>query len=314
MNYQEIIAVNQSLLKKIAKGPYYYDGESNADHFVLGTLTEAMYNKDAYNYIVMDFPSKTTNLGKLLNAVWDMTKFQGSWTTVEQRQSIYNSLNIKSPKFETIDLDVIEFFNPFINIDISNTIVVSADIMSKAVNMVEKLQNDRFVNQLFSVDGEVVNSFVIEWNHQEPCIYNDSVIKMKAEIDKLIIDYTHKTIQVVDLKTMGDLNYNFSSSFWKYRYDVQAAFYKYGVDCIINNQFPGFTQLNPIFIAVDPYSPHPLIYQTSNDTLKVGEHGKTTPYGEYMPGWRHLLDLYRFYEVHGYEYPKEVQINGVLPI
>jgi hypothetical protein len=38
--------------------------------------------------------------------------------------------------------------------------------MNKAVNMVEKLQNDRFVNQLFSVDGEVVNSFVIEWNER----------------------------------------------------------------------------------------------------------------------------------------------------
>jgi exodeoxyribonuclease VIII len=58
---------------------------------------------------------------------------------------------------------------------------------------------------------------------------------------------------IVDLKTTNDIR-NFDSSFRRFRYDVQAAWYQYGYNAATGNlrdQMPGFW-----FLVVDTEAPH----------------------------------------------------------
>jgi exodeoxyribonuclease VIII len=58
---------------------------------------------------------------------------------------------------------------------------------------------------------------------------------------------------LVDLKTTNDIR-NFDSSFYRFRYDVQAAWYQYGYNAATGNlrdELPGFW-----FLVVDTETPH----------------------------------------------------------
>ena len=53
---------------------------------------------------------------------------------------------------------------------------------------------------------------------------------------------------------------------------------------IANNPlYEEYTQLNPVFIAVDPWTPHPLIFKMSDETLSKGKDGYKDHYDHVYP-------------------------------
>ena len=310
-NYREMTGVSQSLLKKLIKGPFFTESDPSSDHFILGTLTEDLYNGKADKYKAVTFPSKTTNLGKFIAAIWQFALDYDRMPDSSERSSIYDVIGIKKPAFSEMDAKAEDFFGTNGNLDPTKHIVVSEDIMDKATNMVDKLIFDYYVKELLSSNSEktVQTSAVLDAEYE-------GRIKCKGELDYLIIDNANKTVQIVDLKTTSSYNYSFNSSFWSFRYDIQGAFYYFLVESMLAHSFyEGYTQLNPVFVAVDPWTPHPLIFKMSNDTLDKGKNGYKDHYGNYQPGWVKLMELYEFYESNGYEYPKEtVESKGVIMI
>jgi len=53
--------------------------------------------------------------------------------------------------------------------------------------------------------------------------YNGCPCKIKA--DRVIVDYINKTVQLMDIKSMGDYSSNFDQSFEYFKYSIQADFY-----------------------------------------------------------------------------------------
>lgn len=65
--------------------------------------------------------------------------------------------------------------------------------------------------------------------HNETAFYWErDKIKYKALVDRIIVDESTKTIQLIDLKTTVDLT-EFEADYDKYRYDVQLAFYSLAI-------------------------------------------------------------------------------------
>ena len=312
--YREVDAVSRSLLVNLINGPHYFEAPDDSDFFVLGTLTEKLYNGDAADYKSMEFPAKTTNLGKLINAYWTHAVDTGAMPDKHDAEMLYNSLGIKKPGFEVLHTDAMEFFEQNGDPDPKTTIVVSEEIMTKAYNMSEKLMHDMYVNKLFNYSNEnmqISTSVPLYWETN----VRGTMVKCKAELDKLIIDPDEKTIRIVDFKTTGKSVYFFKSSFYKFRYDIQAAFYQSGLLTVKQHkpEFADYTVLPPVFIAVDPYTPHPLVFEVSADTLLKGANGFEDVYGNHNPGWKELLEDYLFYEENGYEYPADYKgIESIL--
>jgi len=311
-NYRKMPGVNVSLLKKLIKGPFFTESNATADHFILGNLTEDLYNGNADKYKAVTFPSKTTNLGKFIGAIWQFAIDYDRMPDSSERSSIYDAAGIKKPAFPELDAKAEDFFGTNGNLDPAKHVVVSEDIMGKATNMVDKLMFDYYVKELLSANSEktIHTSVVLKSNYE-------GRIKCKGELDKLIVDHANKTVQIADLKTMGNYNYSFNSSFWSFRYDIQGAFYYFLVESMIANNplYEGYTQLNPVFIAVDPWTPHPLIFKMSDETLSKGKDGYKDHYDNYQPGWVKLMELYEFYESNTYEYPREtIESSGTIMI
>jgi exodeoxyribonuclease VIII len=94
----------------------------------------------------------------------------------------------------------------------------------------------------------------------EKCIFDDDSIEMSMFWERdgiackgrpdMVATINGETC-LVDLKTTNDIR-NFESAFYRFRYDVQAAWYQYGLKAAMDlDEVPGFW-----FLVVDTEAPH----------------------------------------------------------
>jgi len=91
----------------------------------------------------------------------------------------------------------------------------------------------------------------------------------KALIDILVTN--NKTIVPIDVKTMEDDVINFPQSFWKFGYNIQAAFYTEG----LRRLYPGY-EISPFeFHVMSKRYPEsePMIYRVKEDTINETLYG-----------------------------------------
>lgn len=87
-------------------------------------------------------------------------------------------------------------------------------------------------NLLWPVDVEAHHEFHINWEHET---LSNGVIKCKSLLDSLTIDYTNKTITIMDLKTTAKL-WHFEDSMVGYDYLRQLMYYKMAVEWYMLNE------------------------------------------------------------------------------
>jgi hypothetical protein len=321
INYRQLDGVNQSLLKRLESGPFYLEQDSSADHLVLGQLVEDLFmGSDTQQYLILDLPSKATNLGKFLAEITQHWQEANKYPDDSVKQAIYTRLGMKSPKFEVLLGSAEEHFSLIdkeINWD--ETIVLNRALWDKADRMVSKLKACPLVTELLREDDInriVMKKVPLQWAQEFMYTFDQGQmsVEAKGELDYMLIDHEKKVISFVDLKTSGQSIYYFKSSFRKFRYDIQAAYYYLGLAAFVNKEYPGYALGEVKYLAVDDYTPRPLIHTISSETLDKGIHGYVNPWGDRVPGINELLSLYLYYEKNGYEYPAEVQQTGSILI
>lgn len=120
-----------------------------------------------------------------------------------------------------------------------------------------------YANLLFSRKLEV-NDFKLKMNWHE----------VKGMIDYVIIDRKAKTIQGFDLKTMAGNTSSFPYSFYKYGYNIQAAWYQMLLGIVLKEEFPTFKLLPFQFIVVSSDTDcEALFYTVSEKTLEKSTLG-----------------------------------------
>jgi nucleoside diphosphate kinase len=165
------------------------------------------------------------------------------------------------------------FYNEIRKVRALNLSVVTSQDVTNAEKIVEELRNNPFtrdiVNLVSSSRYSVYNQLQIEG-------YDVDGHEFKSMIDKVVIDYEEKTIQVYDLKCTWSVE-NFFEEYYLYRRAyIQAYLYYQAAHhiCKTNDDCKGFKVLPSKFIVCDSTNYYsPLVYTLSGVSLAEAYDG-----------------------------------------
>lgn len=168
----------------------------------------------------------------------------------------------------------------------------------------------------------------VEIHYQLPIFFTHKDIECKSLLDMVIVNHNDKTIQPIDIKTMGDKNVYFSKSMRQRRYDIQAAFYTLAIQHWMKEQGLGEYRLLAFkFLVESTVNPGmPLVYKCTSELLYMGRWGREegnlylkvpnsaetwedrlfTTYQE-IKGFEQLIDDYKYYLEHDFEMSRLVR-------
>lgn len=167
--------------------------------------------------------------------------------------------------------------------------------------------------------------------YQYPIYFSYNGVDCRALLDMVIVDHDKKTIQPIDIKTMGDQTLYFPKSLRQRRYDIQAAFYTEALSISkpytythpkIAQSIP-YTILPFKFIVESTTNPgNPLVFTCDEELLKIGKFGRESfrlkgvsstklidmYYGktDEVKGFDQLIEDYKWYLENGFEKKREI--------
>lgn len=190
--------------------------------------------------------------------------------------------------------------------------VVDISLVDKAKKVAELLKTDEFTKDLFDSDTDDVEHFpkhVIEWEYMS--------IDCKSELDLIIVDHKNKVIYPKDLKTTYD-NENFEYGYLKYRYDLQAAFYRMAVTYWAEeNGMTDYRIDHMEFIVADTSynNRRPIRFQTSKDDFEQSYSGFSVRGNKYKGLEEIVYEIIWAEESGNWNVSKDVFDNkGILPL
>ena len=154
----------------------------------------------------------------------------------------------------------------------------------------------------------------VEILYQVPIFFTISEVDCKGLLDMIRINHITKTIEPIDIKTLGDNTLNFPKALRQRRYDIQGAFYTEG----LRQTYPGYTILPFKFIVESTTNPGtPLVYTMDTQLLETGKYGRSgiklkgisqdslmqVYYGriENIKGYLQLIEEYKWYLENGFD-------------
>lgn len=313
MSYRDNPAINQSLLVALSKGVgsfrFQNKEEFTPDPLLIGSAVDCLLTTPEEfesRFYISDL-NFTSGVAKLIKTVYDeVDKPAYGINHYEDRlmeEAVLQDYG-QSWKPETVWKKIVE-----------QAPLWSALCLSEGKEMISKsqlpiidfcvtnLKTHPFTSKIIGIDGE----------YQKEIYFKHRGLNCKALLDKIIVNNTSvnltigdivvppKSILPVDIKTVGQSVKMFPTSFQKYRYDVQAAWYMKA----LWEEYPGFTILPLTFVVTSTSTKeHPLIYRTNWNDLYVGKYGarikgnKIKPYSEYkhnpdIYGYENMIDLYK---------------------
>ena len=338
MEYREIDALNQSSLKKILESPQSYlqakkaqqeNRKTTEEHFIFGSVLDIMLTgtKEEFEskYAVMDDSLKCSESVKAVidNIIEECDSLNTDLTDVtldSLRDLILQHCNYLALyptwKDDTKVNKIIELGTGYfeeVKVTIGKTIISETEY-AKAVACKMALASDKytreFVVKLHNPNRTFFDKLIIEFNWRG---YN-----IKGELDRVIVDHNTKTIIPIDFKTTSKNILGFNSDFWYYRYDFQAAVYKYGLtlhDSITKYLDKGYKISDFLYIVVEKNLFHsPMIFRVNQKVIDIGFSGGTLSNGKSLDGFEQAMLRYEYaMENNAWEYPMEYYDNeGVL--
>ncbi len=185
-------------------------------------------------------------------------------------------------------------------------IIITAELYKQAQELTKALKDDKYANDYMAYSEypwqEILNQHEI---YMELSL-NDTIIPLKALLDRVVIDHDKKTIQPIDLKTTSEDF--FPSSIVSYRYDMQAAFYTWSLQLSkLKTSYRDYVVLPFLFITVNTVNSKVIVWELSDDDMYVGKHGGQTHTGRVVKGFLTLIEDYTWYKNNNWDYPKDVQ-------
>jgi len=323
MDYRTIDKENQSLLKEILKSPQAYRRakekyENPEDvipaHFVFGSAVDHLTTEDTpieNNFYIMGESAISDTIKKIVDHVHE--EIAGWKDKLEDcSEAIVRSCSFEQYgqawKEDTRIKKVVETGSGYYAdlLACAGKTIISQEDYTKAVNCNNALRNDDFTGQYFNPgeNQQLLKKVVIQFTYHD--------VEMKCELDLVFIDHDTKQIYPIDIKTIGTSVYAFKGSFWKYRYDFQAAVYFYACLGEYYELLEKGYKLMPFrFLVVEKenYNP-PLIFTTSEEILNIGMNGGTNSDCKYYEGFEQAIDRYKYHiENNTWDYPMEYLEN-----
>lgn len=161
-----------------------------------------------------------------------------------------------------------------------------------------------------SMHVEIIFQMPIEFTYED--------VECKALLDMVIIDHKNKTIQPIDIKTMGDYTINFPKKLKQHRYDIQASWYTEALGWL--SCYKSYEILPFKFIVESTIEPgNPLVFTCSKSLLDIGKYGRSdfvVPFDDMdvshyiyvheIKGFNQLIEDYKWYLENGFEKKREI--------
>ena len=338
MEYRNIDALNQSILKKIlispqsflqAKKKQEFKEESDESHFTFGTIVDIMLTgtKDEFDKKFVKIPDETKCSDTIKGIIKEVYNDIAVSNTVDDSLDNYklkvleyaNYANYQSNWKDDTRVDkIVKEGNEYFELlkTLKNKTPVTETEYANAISCVIALKGNKFtqpyvVLKANSNDREFLNKFIIEFEYEN--------YKIKGELDRVIIDHSDKVITPIDFKTTGKPINGFVNDFWYYRYDFQAAVYTRGLveDPRIKKLLESNYSLNPfLYIAVETnLISNPMVFEVTPEAIEVGFSGGTVK-GKTYEGFEQAIQRYYYAEeFNSWDYPKEYyESNGKILI
>lgn len=324
--YRAHSAVSQSQLKLLLgpipnmfntiEEPDLYFEEKQ--HFIVGDAVDCLltrgkeeYNEKFYVSRLENKPSDTVK--SIINQVFDSV--EGEKTRLsDYREQILQACNDHSYqvnwKEDTRFNKIVENWEYWESLKESEgKIVLSTEDETLINSIVMSLKTHSYTAKYFQETPD------IQIFYQVPIYFTYEEVECKALLDMVIVDYKEKTVQPIDIKTMGDKNIYFPKSLRQRRYDIQAAFYTEALEKFkADSGIVDFTTLRFKFLVESTQNPGtPLVFTCDQTILNIGKEGREEYYSEtsgfYLPelkGFHQLIEDYKWYMENNFENSKRV--------
>lgn len=337
MSYRDINAINQSALKCILKSPRSFLSairkqeeqkldliEEEEDHFTFGTVLDLLIKnkREVFknNYIrVPDNIKITPAVQAIVKSVYKIVKeddekikelkdYKKIIIQCCRDHSYYNNRKDDALYKEIVEKGS-EGFQWLSKIE--GKIPIKESDFSQALRCKETLKNDEFtkfyIDNTLDKNTEFKDDYVVQFE------YNG--IKIKGELDRIVIDHGNKFIYPVDFKFTSKPIDNFIKDFWYYRYDFQSATYYYGLkmDSYIRELIAnGYILKDFRYIVVEKLLiNNPRNFIIPESVRNIGMNGGRLSNGIELEGFDQAISRYKFHlENNKWEHPKEYYENN----
>lgn len=252
-------------------------------------IIKDLYNKHPEIKDIKDIPSKD------VIATADVLKFQTNWGNPKRVEAIIDSSDI--------------YYKMLI---LSNgRIVVNSEDYNDAIRCIEALKTSESTKRFFQKNNPFDN---IRRYYQLKFKGDYNNIEVRCMADLIVVDYEHKTITPVDLKTSSKPEYRFYKSFLDWNYVIQAQLYWYIIKQNLDKDpyFKDFKLNNYKFIVVSRFTVTPLVWDFPDtyNSMAVCHYGKNKQI--MLPDWRLLLVELNYYRLNPQcKVPSSIDLNGI---
>jgi hypothetical protein len=303
-------AISYSALSRLADGPQAYLNKSKptGDFLSKGSavdilLTEPDNFHDMF-YIMTD--SKPSTEGML---AYTMSMIENDNHEIALAASGYKK-PVSMAKWEEIGKPYYDAIKAS-----AGKIVLSFDDYQQVQGVVNQLKTNQYTKTYFADNASDVKYDEIQYQFIHYFDYKQTACKVK--LDVVTIDHQNKKIKGLDLKTTGKPVFSFRSSYRNFKYYLQAALFKLGLEDWRDKNYPEYEVEDFEFIVAEMacYNP-PLIFKIPKEQTNIAIFGGETSSGYYIKGVEDLLaDLAYYNENDAWEYPAEVhKNNGVVEL
>ena len=339
--YREYPAISQSQLKLLlgsdpslfntVREPERYYEEKK--HFIIGDAVDCQITRPPEEFLqkfhisnIVNKPSDT--IKSIVNQVYDHVKevYDIVGNIQEYGPAILDSCNDHNYQSRWIDntriakiVEAWEYWEDLKQAEGKQILSEEENNLISAIVM--SLKTNPIPAKYFEVSKD------IEVIYQLAIFFPYGGIDCKGLLDMVIIDHHNKTIQPIDIKTMGDQTIYFPKSLRQRRYDIQAAFYTEGLEYFKERDEPKWKDYKILpfkFIVESTVKPgNPLVFTCDDTLLKIGKYGREAFrlkgvsetklvdmfYGktDEIKGFNQLIEDYKWYTEHGFDKSRKVE-------
>lgn len=313
MNYREVEGLNYSTLCIIESNnpqqAFVEKEKKESQAMDRGSLVDCLLtNKNEFDnlFVIEEIPEITESVQKILKSL-PLDKELDDLKKEILVEAKFNNYGNNWKEDTLLSKIVTEESRKYFKFLKESRMIISQQDYDQALKIIEILTTHPFTKETFELkeNEEILFQYPVYWNEKN--------ISCKALLDICKINHKIKTIEPFDLKVKSENIYNFLSSFVRYKYYLQAAWYTKGLKAI----YPEYTVNNFKFLVTNFFYPNtPLIYTCSSKLLDAATYGTDKIMNEVTKGVNKLLEDYIWYKENPQcLYPREIyESRGIINI
>jgi len=301
--YRRARGVNYSSLSALAVSPKYYRQKQeqepeDTDAFIRGSAVDCLlttpeeFNKQFY-VMTANLPTSEMMLAYVNNYIETEDHAQAQAASGYKRPLTSEKwVQDGQPYYDAIKAS-------------EGKRIMTFDTYSKVQAVVKSLKESKWTKKYFDTSNEN-----IDIKFQQSIYWDYKGTACKSLLDIILVDHMAEVVIPIDIKTTSASVYAFPSSFKKWKYYLQAAFYTRAMVSWMEDESLDDYDLLPFRFVVGEMDNYnlPLVYVVSDLDLAVGDYGGKDRFGNKVKGWVQLLkELNAHIEENNWDYPAEIE-------